>query len=332
VVGCPASLRFAAEQPYFLYEECAILNYQTIKTSPYVSKRGFGSKRKGTLVVLLGPAIILLLSITIYPFAYLLYNSFYNYNLMNPTLKRFIGFDNYVMMFHDPLVMQGLYNTLIFAACSVAIQMVFGLLFALLFDSKLRGMQVATMLFLIPMTITPIVGALTWKYLLTPPFGWLNYYLMKFHLISEPIVWLGQGSTAMFSLIVFNAWQWTPFVTLILLAGLKSQPGDLLEAASIDGANRFQVFHKITLPFLKRFLLIALILRVIDAFKEFPGVFGLTGGGPGQSTVLMTLVVYRKALQSYQIGYTAAIGFLFLVLLTIITAPMLKRLQKEISD
>jgi ABC-type sugar transport system permease subunit len=303
---------------------------QKIKVSQKVNKSRFN--RNGTLLILLTPAILLLLSITIYPTVYLLYSSFYSLNLMAPTLKRFIGLDNYIAMFHDPMVINGFMNTIIFTACAIVIQMILGLLIALVLDSNFKGMQLLTTLFLIPMTITPIIGALTWKYLLTPPFGWINYYLMKFHLISEPIVFLGKASTSMGSLIAFNVWEWTPFVTLILLAGLKSRPMDLVEAAAIDGANKIQIFRLITLPFLRRFILIAGILRLIEVFKEFTGVFGLTGGGPGQSTTLMTLVVYRKALQSFQIGYAAAIGFAFLFILTIVTTPMIRSLQREISD
>jgi ABC-type sugar transport system permease subunit len=309
------------------------LNPQTvpnIQASPKLKKSRFS--RNGTLLLLLAPALLLLLSITIYPFVYLLYNSFFSINLMNPSLKRFIGLDNYISMFSDPMVINGFINTIVFTACAVVIQMVLGLLIAMVLDSNIKGMQLLTTLFLIPMTITPIIGALTWKYLLTPPFGWINYYLMKFHLISEPIVFLGKAHTSMGSLIAFNVWEWTPFVILILLAGLKSRPMDLVEAAAIDGASKIQIFRLITLPFLKRFILIAGILRLIDVFKEFTGAFALTGGGPGQSTTLMTLVVYRKALQSYQIGYAAAIGFAFLIILTIVTTPMIKNLQKEISD
>jgi ABC-type sugar transport system permease subunit len=334
-----ANLIFGAGQLIFFpafkrtYKECFILESHAVSNAQTAGKTGKRRiNRNGTLLMLLAPAVLLLLSITIYPFVYLFYNSFFSFNLMNQALKKFVGLSNYTAMLSDPMVLNGLKNTIIFTVVAVVIQMVLGLLIALVLDSNLKGMQVLTMLFLIPMTITPIIGALTWKYLLTPPFGWINYYLMKFDIISQPIVFLGQPGTAMASLIGFNVWEWTPFVVLILLAGLKSRPMDLIEAASIDGANRFQIFRSITLPFLKRFILIAGILRVIDVFKEFTAVYGLTAGGPGQSTTLMTLVVYRKALQSYQIGYAAAIGFAFLIILTIVTLPMIRSLDREISD
>ncbi|MCL6443019.1 MAG: sugar ABC transporter permease [Alicyclobacillus sp.] len=284
------------------------------------------------LWIFLGPAIILLLSITIYPFVYLLYTSFFSENLMNPSAKTFVGLSNFISIVSDQDVIHGFVNTLIFVVCSVGIEMILGLVIALILDNDLPGMKVITILFLIPMSITPIVGALTWKYLLTPPFGWVDYYLQRLGLISSPVVWLGNGTSAMGALIALDAWNWTPFVALILLAGLKSQSADTLEAAAIDGANSVQTFWWITLPFLKRFLLIALALRLIDAFKSFNGVYGLTGGGPGNSTLLMSLVVYRKALESFQVGYAAAIAFLFLIILVIVTTPLVGILQREINN
>lgn len=281
--------------------------------------------------ILLGPATILLLAISIYPFLYLLYSSFFSENLMMSGIKTFVGLSNFISMFSDPDVISGFINTLVFVVLSVVIEMVLGLIIALILDTDLPGMKIITILFLIPMSITPIVGALTWKYLLTPPFGWVDFYLQKFDMMSSPVIWLGNSFTAMASLILLDVWKWTPFVALILLAGLKAQPRDALEAASIDGASNAQAFRFITLPFLKRFLLIALVLRIIGAFKSFTGVYGLTGGGPGSSTLLMSLVVYRKALESFQIGYAAAIGFVFLLVLIVVTTPLVNILQREIT-
>ncbi|GGG01262.1 carbohydrate ABC transporter permease [Paenibacillus abyssi] len=290
------------------------------------------SKMNAPAIILLAPAVLLLLSVTLYPFLYLLYTSFFSQNLMNPSAKAWIGFGNYAALFKDADVIRGFTNTLVFAFGAVGIQMILGTLIALILDKDLPGMKAITIMMLIPMSITPIVGALTWKYLLTPPFGWVGYYLQKLGIIDQPIVFLGSGFSAMMSMIALDVWNWTPFVALILLAGLKSRPHDQLEAASIDGARRYQVFIYITLPFLKRFILIAVVLRLIEAFKNFTGVFGLTNGGPGNSTLLASLVVYRKALESFQIGYAAAIAFIFLILLSIITTPLIGRLQKEITN
>lgn len=281
-------------------------------------------------VLFLGPTLIMLLSVTVFPFVYLLYRSFFFDNLMNPTATHFIGLSNYITLLTDPDVLHAFLNTFVFALCSVFVEMVLGMLLALLLNSELPGMNLVTVLIIVPMSFTPIVGAITWKYLISPPFGWFDYYLQKFGFITGSPDLLSHGVSAMATLILFNVWTSTPFVALILLAGLKSQPAEPLEAASIDGANSYRKFLSIQLPFLKRFIFIAGVLKLIAAFKSFSGVFGLTGGGPGRSTELMSLVVYRDALQSFQVGYAAAIAFVFLIVLLILTTPLINKLQNEI--
>jgi multiple sugar transport system permease protein len=286
-------------------------------------------KQRWYIWALLAPSLLILIGTTVYPFLYLLYESFFSTNLMNPDQSKFIGLQNFINVFTDYGVLIAFRNTFVYVFASVGLEFVIGLILALILNRDMAGTQIFTTLTIIPMAITPVVGALIWRHLLTPPVGWIDYYLMKFGLMHTPYEWLGHAGSAMMSAILVDVWQWTPFVALILLAGLRAQPVDPYEAAMIDGASRLQIFRFITLPFLKHFITIAVVLRLIDAFKTFGSVYVLTGGGPGNSTELVNLTVYRVALQSFRVGYGAAIGFIFLIILVFICGRFLKVLQQE---
>jgi multiple sugar transport system permease protein len=161
------------------------------------------------------------------------------------------------------------------------------------------------------------------RVLLDPAYGWVDYYLQTWGLVAEPIAWLGNPFTAWVAIIALDVWQWTPFVTLILLAGLSGVPAEPREAAMLDGAGPVRLFWHITLPFLRPFIAIAIALRSIEAFKTFGSIFVLTTGGPGTSTEVINLALYRLALQNFDIGAAAALGIVFLIFLSVIMTQLL---------
>jgi multiple sugar transport system permease protein len=286
-----------------------------------------GGFRAGWLYM--APAMAVLLAMTIAPALYLLYVSFFDYTLLNEEARRFVGLDNFQQVFTDDNVRGNFVRTLLFVTVAVSIQMVLGMLLALPLARRTKGNTIATALLLLPFAITPAVSALIWRQLLDPNFGWVDHYLGRLGVMGEPVEWLSNEGTAWIALIGMDVWQWTPFVALILIAGLQGVPEEPQQAAALDGATRWQVFRHITLPLLMPFIAIALLLRLVEAFKTFASVQVLTGGGPGRSTELINLTIYRTALQDFSIGAAAALGIVFLLLLVLIVPQVLRLLSRR---
>jgi multiple sugar transport system permease protein len=275
-------------------------------------------------LALLLPALAILVLMTIAPAIYIFYSSFFNTELMNPGAARFIGVGNYAQILTNPEVWHDVGVTLLFVVLAVTLELVLGLLLALLLARKLLESKLASGLIILPMAMTPAVSALIWRELLDPNFGWVSYYLQAWHLTSQPIAWLSDTTTSWMALIGLNVWQWTPFVALILLAGLQGIPTEPREAAAVDGATSWQAFLHVILPMLRPFIAIALLLRVIDAFKTFDAIQVLTGGGPGTATETINLMIYRVALQDFNVGAASALGVFFLILLSVVVQQLLR--------
>ena len=274
------------------------------------------------------PAGALLLSMTVVPTLYLAYCAFRHEDLLGPN-SRWVGLDNFRHVLGDPNIWADALTTLQFVVLAVAVEMALGLLLALMLSRKLPETDLLTALFILPLGVTPVVSALVFRVLLDPAYGWVDYYLQSWGLIDQPIDWFGEPFYAWTAVIGLDVWQWTPFVALILLAGLQGVPSEPKEAARLDGANALQLFWHIVLPFMAPFLAIALVFRTIEAFKTFGSVFVLTGGGPGTSTSLINLDLYRIALQNFDIGAAAALGICFLVVLSLIMGRLLAVLNRN---
>lgn len=278
---------------------------------------------------LAAPAIAILLVMTIAPTIYLLHASFFNFTLLNAELKRFVGLGNFVQVFVDPTIRQNILATLLFVVLAVGIELFAGLILAVALAPRSFGNTIGSTILLLPFAVTPVVSALIWRQLLNPNYGWVDYYLQRVGIIGRPIEWLSSAPTAWVAMISLDVWQWTPFVALILMAGLQGLPREPLEAAAVDGANAWQSFWHVTLPQLRPFIAIAVLLRVVEAFKTFGTVQILTGGGPGRSTELINLTLYRVGLQDFQIGAAAALGIVFLILLCVIVSQLLQVLGQN---
>jgi multiple sugar transport system permease protein len=220
----------------------------------------------------------------------------------------FAGSANYQDLLTDPQFLKSLSVTFIYTAVTVATELGLGLAIALLLDVDLPLIGLFRTILVVPMMITPIVAALCWKLLLDPDHGVVNYW------IGSHIVWLGQPGTALLSVMVVNLWQNAPYVAVLLLAGLRSLPSEPVEAASIDGASRWQVFWHVTLPLLRPYVLVALLLRTIFEFRAFDNIYVMTSGGPANATMSLSMFTYLASFVRFDLSLGAAASWLMLAM------------------
>jgi multiple sugar transport system permease protein len=220
----------------------------------------------------------------------------------------FTGTANYEDLLTDPQFLKSLSVTFIYTASTVAAELACGLGIALLLNIDLPWIGIFRTALVVPMMITPIVAALCWKLLLDPDHGVVNYW------IGSHIVWLGRPDTALLSVMVVNLWQNAPYVAVLLLAGLRSLPSEPVEAASIDGASRLQVFWHITLPLLRPYILVALLLRTIFEFRAFDNIYVMTSGGPANATMTLSMFTYLASFVRFDLSLGAAASWMMLVM------------------
>ena len=278
---------------------------------------------------MVAPAVGVLLLLTIFPALYLLWASFRRFNLMTPDNAPFIGLDNYRNIVTSDDIRHSMLVTVLFVVVAVGLEFLLGLALALMLAPKSRANTAAATLLILPMAVTPVVSALVWRELFNPNYGWVNYYLRRIGIMHDPIAWLSNPNTSWFTVISLDVWQWTPFVALILMAGLQGIPPEPREAAAVDGAEGWRLFWDVTFPLLRPFVAIAVLLRTLEAFKTFGTIRVLTGGGPGISTEIINLTIYRTALQDFSVGAASSLGIAFLVFLSILVPQMLRILARN---
>lgn len=275
------------------------------------------------------PLLIFVVVIAIYPLFFSFFISFFKYRLTDPTQTRtFLWFDNYLAAFNDPQVIKAVTNTLVFVVGTVTLELVAGLLLAMLLSAETRLMQLIRSFLLLPMAIPPLVVGLVWKSLYNVDFGVIPYYL-KLAGLNVGRGPLGELSTAMPAVILVDFWQWTPLLMVVFLAGLKSLPRDPYEAAVVDGASRWQSFWLITLPLLKPTLLIALLLRTTQSFKVFDIIFATTAGGPGSATTVLNYHIFTVGMTFFDMGYAAALANILLVIVAIFSIAYVMVLERQ---
>jgi multiple sugar transport system permease protein len=277
---------------------------------------------------MVAPSALVILAFSVFPLLYSLTLSFLRWDMQSED-HPFVGLANYAAALTDPRVWGALVNTLIVVVGGVGIELVLGLALALLLVDDLRGKRVVIPLLILPVMITPIVVAFTWRMLWDAQYGAINELLAM--LLGRPVlvVWLGSRVTALFAILVTEVWQWTPFMFLILLAGLAGISQELYEAAAIDGAGWWRRFRDITLPSLSRVIAVAVLFRALEAFKVFDFVFLLTQGGPGTATETISFYVYQLGFQFFRMGYAAAISYLVLIGLTVFATLYVARFLRE---
>lgn len=287
----------------------------------------FSKRRRAFLVLLSLPAVFYILVIGMYPLAKGIGYSFFQYNLLRPARTEFIGFGNYIELMSDPDMQMAVLNTCLFTFFSVSFQLVLGLALALALWQDNRFNRICLTLVLIPVTITPLVVGLIFKGLLLADFGQIGYYLAQWGL-SSPRGLLADSATALPTLIFIDVWEWTPLVTLILLAGLKSLPGDVIEAAAVDGASYLRTLRSIILPLMLPAIMLAITLRTIDAFRIFDSVYVTTSGGPGNATNTLMYYAVKEGLSFFNIGKASAISNVMLLLTAAIATTLIVMIRK----
>lgn len=275
---------------------------------------------------LLAPAAFLFFMLTVFPLIYNGYISFHHFALIRRVFS-FVGTQNYVRLSQDELFLSSILNTLWFVGLATATEVVLGTVLALLFNARLRGRRVMLPLVVLPMMLPTMVVCAVWAILYDFEFGFLNNLLRSLGL--GPVLWLSNPRIAMASIVLVDIWQWTPFVLLLILAGLQSIPDFLYEAAQIDGATGFQRFRYITLPLLSFQIRLAILLRIIDTFRIFDKVYAMTGGGPGYSTETISLYIFREGFRYFNLGYAAAASVVMVLLVLMIGIFYARRMWKE---
>jgi sorbitol/mannitol transport system permease protein len=287
-----------------------------------IRPRGAGRRERWQRRLPLLPALIYIIVVTQIPFVVTLWYSFQSYFWDVPGGAHFNALTNYRLVFTDATFRGSLWRSVIMTAISVILAMILGVAFALLLDRKFFGRGVVRTLIITPFLVMPAAAALVWRDpMLDPNFGLLNYLLEPFGV--HHVAWL--SSYALGSVIVVMIWQWTPFMTLIVLAGLQSQPSDTLEAAKVDGAGALATFRELTLPHLRPYIELGILLGSIYLVNAFDAVRLMTNGGPGTSTTNLPFYLYQKVNYAFDVGGAAAAGVVT-VILTIIVATFALRM------
>ena len=271
------------------------------------------------------PLILFILVMAIYPIGYILKLSFYEWSLALGQAPQWTGLDNYIYALTSSDFWHSVWITLIYAVVSVAVEVFLGVLLALLLSKKFKGKNLVKTGFILPMVATPVAVALTWKLLFDVNYGCINYLLGKIGLSFQG---LSSADTALASFLVIDIWQWTPFIMLMVSAGLASLPTDPYEAAMLDGATKGQILRRITLPLLNPTILMATLLRLIDALKSFDIIYATTKGGPGNSTKTLNILVYEEAFSNFRFGRVSAYVVLFVVFILIVCGVFMKIKKK----
>jgi multiple sugar transport system permease protein len=286
--------------------------------------RFLGDRRLATLFI--APALALLLFLTIFPLLWALSLSFTDFSATSSLPWGWVGFHNYVDVLTDSAIHRQALITAIFVVGAVVVETTLGFAIAYLISRRIRGQGLITTLFLVPMMLAPIVVGLFWRFMLDSQFGVVNSILGSLGL-GEPL-WLADPTLALLALIVVDAWQWTPFIMLIALAGLTAVPRYLYEAAEIDRASEWFKFSRITLPLVWPLLLIGILFRAIEAFRMFDLVYILTGGGPGDSTETLSYSVYKVAFLGFDTGRASAYGLLMVLVVFALAQLLIRYLNR----
>jgi ABC-type sugar transport system permease subunit len=270
--------------------------------------------------MLVAPAVIVLLAITVYPLIYNVWNSFHNDVVTSGLPPTWAGLANYKRIFTDDLFTPSLLRTAGFTVVSVTVETLIGLGLALTLNRAFRGRGLVRAAVFIPWAVPTVVSAQLWKDMFDPQNGFVNYILGVLHLPGAHTTWLAGTWTSWAAILVADAWRNTPFIAIVLLAGLQVIPHDIYEAATVDGASSWQAFRRLTLPLLKPALLVALIFRTLSSFLIFDVVYNMTGGGPGTSTTVLSYLDYQAFLVQFDFGYGGAVSVALVAFALVIAA------------
>ena len=281
--------------------------------------------------ILLSPAVLATLVLVFYPMLQAVITSLFQYVLWKPRDIRFIGLDNYLAVAQDPVAWSSLGRTVIWIGLTVPLQLLLGLVTALLLNQQFRWRGLARSLILIPWALPSVVIGLMWSWIYHPQVGLLNDLMLRMGLLSTAMPWLANADTALYAIILALVWQGFPFFAIMILAGLQTIPSNLYEAAAIDGATTWQKFREITLPGLKGVLVTAVMLRLIWVANSIDVIYVMTAGGPGYASQTLPLYAFKRTYSSMDFGYGTALAVTFSVLLLGLILLYLRRAGKALE-
>jgi multiple sugar transport system permease protein len=282
------------------------------------------------LIVLLVPAVVYVVAWRIAPALYTVWLSLTQYNLVYDAAPHWNRLENYRRVLHDTSLIEALRLSLTFAAVATAVELLVGTTAAAFFDSDPPARNLLLGIFLLPMIMAPVVVGTIWQALFDRTVGPVPYLLDRLH--GPPINWTGSPLTAMFLLIIADAWEWAPLAGLLLFSAMQAIPREQHEAARVDGASRWPLFRSVILPQITGMIIVAGGLRLMDAFLELDKVIVMTGGGPGTSTQLVSMYVYKQAFQAYELGYASTVITVLLALLAVLYAFYLRNYGRALKS
>ena len=291
------------------------------------------TRRPGSALpyVLLSPAVLATLVLVFLPMLQAVVTSLFHNILWKPRDVRFIGLDNYLAVFNDPVAWSSLGRTVLWIGITVPLQLLLGLATALLLNQRFAWRGIARGLILIPWALPSVIIALMWSWIYHPQVGLLNDLMLRLGLLHTAMPWLASPDTALYAIILALVWQGFPFFAIMILAGLQTIPANLYEAASIDGASPWQQFVEITLPGLKGVLATALMLRLIWVANSIDVIYVMTGGGPGYASHTLPLYAFKRTYSSMDFGYGSALAVTFALLLLGLIVAYLKRVGRDLE-
>jgi multiple sugar transport system permease protein len=282
-----------------------------------------GRRPRWFITVAILPALILVLAGSVYPLIYMVFVSFHEYNLAYSNVSfRFIGLVNYANVLASGDFWYSFRVSAIFTSVAVASELVLGTFLAWLFNRRFWGSHALRTLLLVPMTIAPVVVGLVWRWLYNAEYGLVNFIVTS--LGGSPRAWLVNPHLALGAVIVSDVWEWTPFIMLVVTAGLQTVPPEVVEAAALDGANPWQEFRSVVFPIIRNIIVIGLVFRSLDAFRMADTIFTLTGGGPGRVTTVVPYDLYLQGFQFFRVGYAAAMSVILLALTTLAVGCLMR--------
>jgi multiple sugar transport system permease protein len=276
---------------------------------------------------MVAPAVALILALSLFPLAFSLWVSFVNYDFQTPG-RGFVGLRNFTRVLADPVAVRSVGLTALLAGAAVAIQFALGLALALALAQRFRGRGAILSILIAPLFVSPVIVGQAFTLLLQRPFGPVNWLLSQILGREVTVSWLTESPWVYLSLILADVWQWTPFMAVILLAGLAAIPPALYEAAELDGASPWRVFRSITLPHLRPMITLAIVFRLLDAIRLFDTIFIMTGGGPGTQTYTASFYLYTVGFTQFRLSQATAGSWLFMALTAAVMLLLVRRLVR----
>ena len=295
------------------------------------ARAGADWRRRDKMVamLLLAPALLYLIVMSIYPTIWSLWLAFHNYLVYQPDKASFAGFDNFTDLLDSEVFRQSFRVTLAFSAIAVSIECALGLAIAVLLDRKMRGANLLRTLLIVPVMISPVGMGLTFRYIFAPTYGLLTYLMQSVGLPTAD--WTVSTVWALPAVIFIDVWQWTPFVALILLSGMQSVSVEVTEAAELDGLSEWQKLWRIVMPLIRPVVMVVVLIRLIDSIRMFDLVFIVTRGGPGSTTEVLSVMSYVTGFSEGDMGSASAIAWVTVVLVNVLVAIFLRALSKSVD-